>query len=209
VAANSGPAERRHRCFAVICGLWTAATVVAIAASGTDVVFFVIFAAWFVPVIIWIAIPLWAAKLSVSELRAGDYRRAVNWAFIPAFAVGAVLQGGAAGTALRFALERPRYDAVIQDMAAGNCASDELRRRHNVDIDNIDCRPPFVVIFLWDGFITMWRGVVFDGSDEITKPDDKRSLEWRGSAAAEQLKCAGITHYLGDHYYAVGSAGCP
>jgi hypothetical protein len=91
-----------------------------------------------------------------------------------------------AGQVIRFAALKPAYDREIAVLPRN---------------------PSRLKVFDWGGALLIaWDGVIYDESDQITLPKDRRSSQWAGRYDAELTELCDAQP-LWDHYY-VGLFGC-
>ncbi|MDZ5650488.1 hypothetical protein [Nitrospirillum sp. BR 11828] len=146
---------------------------------------------------LWCAAAMAAASLAVQAGRQGQPRRAASLALLPlAFLVTVaqpkLVMGGAQtlGDRLHFMIEYQEYLALIRAMP--------------------DTGEPKLLTVDWGGFLTASTSLVYDESDEMALPPERRSTAWRARAQQTILSCAygyWVRTTLGGHFYAVG-VGC-
>jgi hypothetical protein len=200
---------------AIACAAWFIASLVIPALPIWESIFlYVIFVSVFYSHGIWPAIAIWALLpttgflLALTRIHRRCYRSAIAWLTVPAAGVLLFFFGLDASGFARFRVTKASYDQVIADARMGKCATED-RRRWNVAIDVIDCDDPVIVVFIWDGLGSLWHGVVYDATDEISKPPQDRSTAWKSRPIGDLLSCSGARMAYGDHYYrAGGSYGC-
>jgi hypothetical protein len=73
-----------------------------------------------------------------------------------------------------------------------------------IEISKLPTDEPRFMFQDWGGFLAVSRGVVYDASDEITRPATERSDAWKRRAALTDANCVyGYTPIFG-HFYFVG-----
>jgi len=66
---------------------------------------------------------------------------------------------------------------------------------------------PRLAVFDWGGMVWASFGVVYDESDQLSLPRDRRSADWLERASHTELSCEGYdAQPLWDHYYLVSFA---
>jgi hypothetical protein len=59
-------------------------------------------------------------------------------------------------------------------------------------------------VFNWGGMVWASSGVVYDESDQVARPQERQSDDWRERASGTELACEGYgVRPLLDHYYLV------
>jgi hypothetical protein len=190
--------------FAGICVLWMTATAfIAVTFGYFDEWFFL--GLLVVPEILWLIVPIVAIVRAVKRLRQRRFKAAVAWLLVPA--IGAVISalGYTFGDAVMFRIHKSAYEAVVKDVSAGRCSRPQRTAWH-VQVDYVNCGPPVIIVIPWGGFLSFWHGVIFDASDEISKPSGQRSVAWRATEAGHALQYSGVKRPLGDHYYVAGGS---
>jgi len=91
--------------------------------------------------------------------------------------------GQVAGDYIHFLAKYPHYHSEISALPA-----DEPR----LFVDN------------WGGFLSVSHGLVYDESDEITKPMAERSEAWKKRADRTEAECVYGYMPIGGHFYLVG-----
>jgi len=102
--------------------------------------------------------------------------------------IAGVLSGAYAwrvGAVIRFSIHKHSFDAVVARSAE---------------------RPP-LLDFLWESGWDVSTVLVYDESDEIVKPADARSMQWKRKARALAL-CRNFVQPLWDHYYIAKEGAC-
>ena len=191
-----------HRIFGIVCGVWLLGSVVLPAWGMLDNPFSLLV---LLPVLLLVgpAVPVGALLLGIKRFRKGRYRSGLGWLTILAASILLCFHGRSLGETLRFQWNKPSYDRVVADARAGRCAKAD-QKHWNVDIDAVDCSDPVTVIFVWDGFLSMWNGVIYDAGDQIAKTSRDRSPAWKNRAIGHLLSCSGTSRSLGGHYYLAG-----
>jgi hypothetical protein len=158
---------------------------------------------------VWIAAPIAAFVMGIQRLRARRYYHAGAWLMVPAAVIALFFYGSVAGAMAGFWLNKAAYDRVVSDAAAGRCSSED-RQHWNVAIDAFSCDEPLIVVFVWDGFLSSWNGVVYDAADQISKSPRERSKTWNDREVGKLLSCSRAWLALGGHYYRAGGdySGC-
>ena len=152
---------------------------------------------------VWIAVPIAAFGMSIKRLWAGRYYRAAAWSLVPAAVVVLCLYGSVIGDVEAFWLNKASYDRVVADAAAGRCSSED-RQHWTVATDAFDCSEPIIIVFIWDGLLSSWSGIVYDAADQIIKSPNERSAAWKNREAGRLLSCSRAWLALGGHYYRAG-----
>ncbi len=106
------------------------------------------------------------------------------------------------GDMIHFWLNKARYDRIVSDVILGRC-SQEDSRGWKATIVATECRAPAIIAFEHDRMLSVWRGIVYDASDEIAKPPHERSAAWKSRDVAELIGCSEVRVAFGGHYYAV------
>lgn len=145
---------------------------------------------------LWLAVPAWALVAAVRRAQARAYAAAALAALIPAIAVAVPGYGPFLGVYLRFQTERPGYAARIDAAWAGRADPD------------IAARPSVIAFFPWRTSAAGSFGVVYDESDAIAEPLERRQALWRQRAVPPTLLCEGRVRPLGGHFYSAGF-NCP
>ena len=154
----------------------------------------------------WVVISLWAIApvlaliWAVRLLLGRQVRRALVWLSLPVVGMFVYFVGAPVGEALRFYVTRAAYERAVADAIVGKCSLDD-RKRWNVPVDAIDCQSPVTIVFIWTGMGSLWRGVVYDGGDEIDKPPGMRSSLWKHREIGSMLSCSGSNRAMGGHFY--------
>lgn len=161
-----------------------AALTVALVAAGV----------WSAVLLSLVIVPLWALAgvvSLVSSIRSASrraWRRSLMTSILPLTLVlvatnplGFVGWCDHIGEVGRFIVSKPYYDHRIASLPA-------------------DQRPG-PVVFVWDGFLGTWNGVVYDKTDEVALPADRRSAAWLARARNAELGCNDAVRPLWDHYY--------
>jgi hypothetical protein len=89
----------------------------------------------------------------------------------------------------RFIASKPSYDQQIVALPAN--------------------QRPGLVVFIWDGFLGLANGVLYDETDQVTLPPGHKSADWLakarhtevGAELADDLKCGYSVRPLWAHYY--------
>jgi hypothetical protein len=143
------------------------------------------------PIILWV----WtlAALVALSSAPSGEWRRAISMSVLPLASLVAILNASTfwyfaidAGERTHFQLMRSSYLGQIAKLPA-------------------DGEPRFA-IWNWGGFV-VGHAAVYDESDEIVLPMEKRSLAWKKRVASTELSCGVWGAPVGDHFYIVRT-GC-
>jgi hypothetical protein len=116
------------------------------------------------------------------------WRRAGSSALLPAVVLAAALQlmpfvrsCAFVGDLLNFEIMRPRYLAEAAQIPADG---------------------PRLMVFDRGGMVWASKGVVYDESDEVARPQGAQSAEWRSRASHTELACGGYSvRPLGGHFY--------
>lgn len=85
------------------------------------------------------------------------------------------------GRTARFAVTKPAYDRQIAALPAN--------------------QRPRLIVFTWDGFLSFSNGLLYDETDQIRLPRDRRSSDWLAQAGKTELICSYSADPLWDHYY--------
>ncbi|HUK09870.1 MAG TPA: hypothetical protein VLX09_18505 [Stellaceae bacterium] len=195
------------RPFAWIVALWLLGSLLLPAWANSDAVFAFMFVApglimvaLLILGIAWLAVPIAAAALIRRRFRERRYAAVAACSVVLLAAFPLAYRCREVSAFLRFQWEKPAYDDVVADAVAGLCTEAELKRWHAHIVD-IDCDAPVLVVFNWGSFLSVWRGVVYDASDQIMKEPSKRDAAWQKRGAGELLGCSQAEHRLGGHYY--------
>jgi hypothetical protein len=193
--------------FVGIAAVWLAASLILPAWANTNATFAFMFVApglvmvaLLILGIAWFAVPIAAAILALRRFRETRYAAFAACSVMVLAAFPLAYRCREASAFLRFQWEKPAYDGVVADAVAGRCAEAELKRWHARIVD-IDCDAPVLVVFNWGSFLSVWRGVVYDASDQIMKEPSKRDAAWQKRGAGELLGCSQAERQLGGHYY--------
>jgi hypothetical protein len=71
------------------------------------------------------------------------------------------------------------------------------------EISNLPSDQPRLIVDDWGGFSPGSHGLVYDESDEITKPMAERSEAWRKRARRTEAECVYNYRPIGGHFYLV------
>jgi len=190
--------------FGFLCATWVFVSLAVPASGGVMPLLFVLGlsgAFWFA-VAAWIAVPAVAAAVIIRLLWVRRYRAAAGWSLVPAVGVLLVLYGIDLGDMIHFWLNKARYDRIVSDVILGRC-SHEDSRGWKATIVATECQAPAIIAFEHDRMLSVWRGIVYDASDEIAKPPHERSAAWKSRDVAELIGCSEVRVAFGGHYYAV------
>jgi hypothetical protein len=197
--------------FPWVCAVWIAVTEsISVAFDyhliGPQIIFLGVVTVF--PAVLWAAIPTSALVLGVKRLLQHRYRVGIGWLLVPAMAAAFAVPANELGDTLLFRLQRPSYDAIVADAAAGRCSSAE-RLARAAQVAFVSCTVPVTLVVPWGEFVSIWFGVVYDATDEIAKPLPLRSTRWRSTRAGEALDNAHTRSMrsLGNHYY-LATGGC-
>jgi hypothetical protein len=197
----------RIRPFAWIVALWLVGSLLLPAWANSDIVFTFMFVApglimvmLLVFAICWLAVPTAAAMFARRRLREGRWASAAMYLVVVLAAFPLAYGGRGASILLRFQLQRPGYGSTVAEAMAGRCAAANTKRWHD-EVRDFDCNPPVIVVFIWGSFLSVWRGVVYDASDQITLAPNKREAAWQAKGTGELLGCSQAELALGGHYY--------
>ncbi|MBB6252781.1 hypothetical protein [Nitrospirillum iridis] len=146
--------------------------------------------------ILWCGVTLAAVFLSIRAGHRNQPRRAWSLAVLPLAFMVTVFQprlvlgkARTLGDHLHFALERRDYLAQIRALP--------------------DTGAPKLMVVGWGGFIVASTSLVYDESDEVTLPPERRSATWKARAEHTDLACPygyEVRTPLDNHFYAVGVA---
>jgi hypothetical protein len=191
--------------FAFLAGAWLVITLVLPAVSTFRLLFAIVFVTHSIwPVLVaWAIVPTVALILAVKRFRAQRFAASIAWLGVPAAAILIYFAGTTIGDRVHFWIEKSSYDRVLADAHAGKCEAGD-HKPWGVAIDAIDCHDPITVVFIWDGFLSAWNGVIYDAADEIAKLPEDRSEGWRSREIGKLLGCSGATYAFGAHYYRAG-----
>lgn len=164
---------------------------------------------WWI-VAMWLAIPAAGIVAALVMLWKRRYRDAALCSLVPGIGVLLVLYAFDIGDIIHFRLYKGRYDRVVSDVVAGRCSAED-RRGWKAATISYECQPPAIVAFERDRVLSSWRGIVYDATDEITKPPNQRSAAWKKRETASWLDCSQPALALGGHYYAFSGdfGSCP
>jgi hypothetical protein len=137
---------------------------------------------------LWILVGVASAGASISAARNGRLRRSVATAALPVFllvassnVVGLTRWLGNAGDDVRFVVMRSHYDRIVSERPAK--------------------RVPRIVEFGWGGMVGIGKSLVYDDSDQVPLPKDRRTAGWFDEARGTSLECDGYgSRALGGHY---------
>lgn len=172
----------------VVMPRWYRATVVAWAVAALLVLFFdtpLRVLLWVLVIAVWLGLLLAGLILGIAGMMLAKRRnwapQVRRWAVAPFVLLAVLVLGGPvirrAGDAtlfrIRFTTLRPRYDAIVADVAARKLpASGETR---GVDYQS-DPGPPVRVVFPQPGgIIDNWEGVIYDPTGAV-----RAATSWRG-----------------------------
>ena len=86
------------------------------------------------------------------------------------------------GDVIHFIVAKPYYDRQIAALPAD--------------------RRPRLVVFDWGGMVWASSGLVYDETDQVALPRDRRSADWLAQASHSELSCEGYgVEPLWGHYY--------
>ena len=181
-------------------GIWSAATALVVLYKDTDL-FRLSFG--FLPtctamIAVWLVWPVVALVRMGRHWWRGRWVAGAPWGLFPLIAASAIVAPEHVSTDYLFWMRRMTYDRVVSDAEHNGCVTN-IRGV----VDGIDCQGPIVAVFPWTGFGAIWRGVVYDGSDEIVLEPDQRSEPWRSRRTGPEIECAMVIQPLGGHYYSV------
>lgn len=207
-AINRSPKRILHiQPFAWIVALWLIGSLLLPAWANSDAVFAFMFVApgsIMVALLIlgcaWLAVPIAAAALIWRRFWERRYAAAAACSVVLLAAFPLAYRCREISAFLRFQWEKSAYEAVVADALAGRCTETELKRWH-AGIADIDCAPPVLVVFNWGSFLSAWRGVVYDASDQVALAPNKRDATWQAKGTGELLGCSQAELALGGHYY--------
>jgi len=159
-------------------------------------------------VLLWSVAPLAALAMAVKRARTREFRAAVPWLLVPVFAVFIVTAAVAfdplvryVGDVVMFRIHKSAYDRIVREVSSGHCTdADRASWLKIADVYLVSCQPVIVVIG-WGAFLSSWYGVVYDGSDEIAKPPERRSQQWSATETGQALAYTDAWKPLDGHYY--------
>jgi hypothetical protein len=188
-----GQGIRRGRVFRSAVALWIIMTAFyCFGAFIDDGTIFLIAIASPPMLVFWVAVVMWAIGLAIGRVWRRLYRSALVAALVPMLAIGTLLHGRDLGDVVRFQIERPSYVAEIAAARSGD-------RHEQIEVA---VGPPMVAFLPWGGFLSTFRGVVFDETDEIAKPLSVRLAAWGDREIPAELKsCPGDVLAVGGHFY--------
>lgn len=192
-AASEGRRIRRERVFRSAVVLWIIMTAFyCFGAFIDDGTIFLIALASPPMLVFWVAVVIWAIGLAIGRVWRRLYRPALVAALVPMVAIGTLRHGRDLGDVVRFEIERPSYVAEIAAARSGI-------RHEQIEVG---VGPPMVAFLPWGGFLSTFRGVVFDETDEIAKPLPVRLAAWGDREIPAELKwCSGDVLPVGGHFY--------
>jgi hypothetical protein len=192
------------------CAIWVAATLTIIGTLrfnfGQSILFMLI-VSWLgrALCIAWMLIPTLAGIYAFRLLLAGQRRPAAKWSLMPVLAIAALFLAIPLSGIVRFGIEYEGYSRVVDDARHDKC-SDEDRKSWTAVPEFADCAAPALVLFDWGGLGSSWNGIIYDASDEISKPSHDRSASWKGRDVAGLLSCSGVSAKLTGHFYLAGGS---
>lgn len=201
--SRSGP-----RSFVWLCVLWVAMTgFIAVTSDYYDLWFFfvMLFVFMVIPALLWLCVPIVAVVLAIKRFRMRRIKAALGWLLVPVSAAAVSALGHAFGDVVMFQIHKSAYERIVEDASSGHCSVAD-RALWPVLVDLTNCRAPVIVVIPWVGFLSVWHGVIYDASDEISKPPEERSIEWKASPTGKALQGSGAWKALGDHYYLGGGS---
>jgi hypothetical protein len=155
---------------------------------------------------VWAVVPFAALAMAVKRVRSRDFRAAVPWLLAPLFAVFVATAEVAfypwvrdLGDVVMLQIHKPSYDRIVREVSSGRCTPADQAAWQRVAI--VECQPTIVVIMWGERFLSSWYGVVYDASDEIARPWEKRSQQWKATKSGQALVYADAWKPLGGHYY--------
>jgi hypothetical protein len=158
---------------------------------------YTLYIAFFAPLMLmcWAITALYFLALLIGLLKEGAWRKVVAVAVLPSLVLAMTVNWATAyqytANWEHFLMMRPRYDAKVAHLPNNGERFAE---------------------FNWGGLAYASRGVVYDETDEIARPQGRQSRRWIGRMKNTDLLC-GESEFtapvepLGDHYYAT-SFGC-
>jgi hypothetical protein len=160
------------------------------------------------PVILWVAVPIWALVLGVKRLLQHRYRVGIAWILMPAAGAACIVPAHELGDILLFKSQKAFYDVIAKDAMAGHCSRAE-RLAWPAFASFASCTTPVAVVMPWGEFVSLWIGIVYDAADEIAKPLSLRSPQWQSTLAGQAIDNtrAKSVRSLGNHYY-LATGGC-
>jgi hypothetical protein len=163
-------------------------------------------ATYVAPAVVWCAIPIWGTLRGLRGLWRRNLRAACLGFAVPAIGALVILFGDGPFQWFRFIVERQQYESAVTQMRI----KAQLDQSNNADPEFgiAQKNPPTIAVFPWEGWAGIWFGIVYDSSDEITKPSSARSREWKSHSNGAALECTGAVRSFGDHYYFVGGVDC-
>jgi hypothetical protein len=197
-AATPDNASSSNVILVVMVAIWLIATIAFFVwLAFVDQFLWMLIAGLLVPVLfsLWLVPPAIAVLVFIARLRQRQYGAASLSALVPFAGLLLLTAGPYLGAFIRFAIERPIYEARINAARAGA-----------IDF-KIVSGTPIVAFFPWGGSAFASYGVVFDESDVIAKPLPERQAAWRYRAVPGELLCGGGAERLSGHFY-LGHFAC-
>ena len=155
-------------------------------------------------------VPFAALVAGVRRVDQREFLAGLGWLSVPVLGIATGLFGCRFGDDIMFRLNKPNYVRLVWDMSAGPCPSAESARWH-ARVLVAHCGSPTIVVIPWGESLGLWHGVIYDATDEISKPAVQRSLAWLSTDAGRALQNSGVGRALGGHYYLAGGyfwGGC-
>ncbi len=138
--------------------------------------------------LLWCGAAIGALVAGVLSIHKRAWRRAALYFVLPAVVLIHALAPwsfirfyDALGDRMHFQIMRPHYLAVVKSLP--------------------DIRQPKLAVFDWGGMSFASQGIVYDESDEITRPRQKQSPGWKARARNTELSCGYGATPMGGHFY--------
>jgi hypothetical protein len=175
--------------WAIAVGIFVPLALVLVAASPLgENFFYVVFG---IPSLlaVWAIAGLFALFVCLRSALRRQWRRCLAASILPIFLAlvaanptGFVRSFNTVGDVIHFVAMKPYYDRAVAALPADRC--------------------PRVAVFDWGGMSFASRGVVYDETDQVSLPPERRSAEWGEQASHSELACGGVgVRKLWDHYY--------
>jgi hypothetical protein len=170
-------------------GLGVPLALIALAASPLGTNFFYVVVGIPALLFAWAIAGVGALIVGVRSAMRKDWRRCAIASALPIVLlvvavdpIGFVRSCNHIGDVIHFIVAKPYYDRQIAALP--------------VD------RGPRLVVFDWGGMVWASSGLVYDETDQVALPRDRRSADWLAQASHSELSCEGYgVQPLWGHYY--------
>jgi hypothetical protein len=147
-----------------------------------------------------LVISIAALVMALKTIFRRRYLMGLAWMGVLAFAATVAILGQHVSEVLHFATNKAAFDAVVTRAKAGKCDPEDIKSQ-DITVADWQCDDPMIIIFVWDSFLENWEGVVYDASDEFSKPPRERSAESKRHPIGKSLSCSSTSLSVGNHYY--------